>query len=545
VPAFAHTSLAGSSPEDGDVLTEQPQHLHLTFSGELESSLHRVDLTGPDGAGVALGEAALDSNGRSLTTELPELPNGTYRVAYRVISADGHPIEGGFAFEVAVEAPPSDAAQPGEVPAPAEGVAPDEGTAEDGAGGGASGPSPDEAAEPAPAASGASPVFAAFLHLSRIVYYLTLLPLVGWALWSGLRPAAADRLAYWRSIGLRLQIAHLAAFIPMVALHWIELSGGTADVSFLDTLRDTSVGQSWLFTGLLSLAGFPLLFRQRPVDLVWAALMIAAKTLRGHAGAHEPVVLSRLTDAVHLGAAALWLGGLLAMALLLRKFPDWFRSFAPMFSAFAFAAFGVLAATGLLTIALYTEDWGDVLRTTWGWLLVAKTALALAVLPVAAALRRNMTLASQRPDAFRRWLRFDLGLLVGIVAVTAVLTHISPVVERIPFHWHVMGETAHMTLDIEDVRPGENELALKVWAPTGERSPAVTVTSIDPDGTERPAALAASDIEPEPWETFEGFDRYDFTGELDIADPGAAEIRVRIQRENGETIDYRKKLIDP
>jgi len=494
---------------------------------------------------------------KSLETPLPALANGTYDVSYRVVSADGHPIEGAFAFEVAAPEPvPEPEPEPTPEPEPVGGQEPAPETTPD--------PAPEttpepasetgadehaghhETAEPAPAsASGEGAAFAALLYGSRIVYYGSLLPLLGWALWSALRPQAGDRLAYWRRIGLRLQALHLAAFIAHVAVQWAELSSGAAEASFLDTLRETSTGQSWLFTALLSLAGFPLLFRHRAVDAGWAALVIAAKTLRGHASAFEPVALARLTDAVHLGAAAIWIGGLLALALalLLRKFPDGFRAFAPSFSTAALTSYAVLAATGFAAALFYTETLADLPQTTWGRLLIVKTALAVAVLPVAALLRRRLLGPEGRAESFRAWFRADVALLVGIVGVTGVLTHMSPVVQKVPFHWHVMGTTAHLTADIADVREGVNTLSLKIWVPEGEAAPAVTVVAAVPGEPDRTASLRATDVPTEEWESFSGFAKYTFVGEIDIADPATAELRVRIQRSGGgETLEYAQPL---
>ena len=555
--AYAHTKLSGSSPADGETLESPPTQLHLTFSGKLEgsASLHSVELVGPDGAPVALEPPALGSGGKSLMTALPPLANGAYAATYRVISADGHPIEGGIAFEVAAPetVPGPDPNPPVDEPAPEAEPPADGGTVEPEPGAETPEPEPstDEHAghdsqQGAEGASGGGAAFAALLYASRILYYASLLPLLGWALWGALRPqTGAEPLAYWRRIGLRLQSLHLAAFVLHVAVQWAELSGGSATATFLDTLRETSTGQSWLFTGLLSLAGFPLLFRHRAVDAVWPLLLIAAKTLRGHASAFEPIALARLTDAVHLGAAAIWIGGLLALALLLRKFPERFREFAPTFATAALASYVALVVTGVVAALLYTESLADVVRTTWGWLLIAKTALAVAVLPVAALLRRRLLRADGGPGGFRAWLRADVALLLGIVAVTGVLTHQSPIVERVPFHWHVMGTEAHLTADIADLREGANALSLKVWVPEGEAAPAVTVVAVAPGAPDRTASLTATEVPKEEWENFSGFEDYTFVGEIDIDDIGGAELRVRIQRSNGETIDYAKQLIDP
>lgn len=579
-PALAHTSLSGSSPDDGEVVTSPLTHLHLTFSGKLElaASLHTVTLKGPDGEQVPVDAPALDSGGKSLIVSLPgDLANGAYAVSFRVISADGHPISGGVAFELALPEPePEPEPEPGTEPAQAtpqpaatpDGAAPeepaedgktgqaDEGRGEDAAAGeGHAGHGDDAGAADgheghdhgghSHAAESGSGALAALVFGSRMLYYAALLPLLGWALWSAFRPLAADRAAYWRRIGFRLQLFHLAAFVIHVALHWVELTGGGTASSFLDMMRMTGTGQSWLFTALLAVGGFPLLFRYRAVDGVWALLVIAAMTLRGHSSAFEPLLWSRLSDAVHLGAAALWVGGLLALVLLLRKSADWFRAFAPAFSTAALASFAVLAVSGVITVSLYTESLSDLLRTTWGWLLIAKVVLAAAVLPVAAMLRRRLSGAESRPDAFLSWLRADLALLAGVVALTGVLTHVSPIVERVPFHWHVMGKEAHLTVDMADVRSGSNELSAKIWVPEGDGAPAVSVVVSIPEGPESAAALRAADVPTEDWETFGGFDKYTFVGEVPIADPSRAEVRVRIQRSNGETLEYTKKLIDP
>jgi hypothetical protein len=176
-------------------------------------------------------------------------------------------------------------------------------------------------------------------------------------------------------------------------------------------------------------------------------------------------------------------------------------------------------------------------------------ALALriggAVLPVAALLRRKLQDADAQPASFRRWLRADFAFLLGIVVITGVITHTNPTVDRVPFHWHVMGETAHLTADIADVRPGNNELTLKVWVPSGESAPAVSVVVASPGRSDVSAELSATDLPSEPWESFSGFEKYTFPGEIAIAKTERAELRIRIQRANGETLEYEKTLIGP
>jgi copper transport protein len=524
--ASAHTALSGTSPGDGEVLDAPPQHVHLTFSGALEASaaIHTIGIIGPGREEVELASPMLSDNRKVLMAALPELPAGAYTVQYRVVSSDGHSIAGEFDFEVKL--------QPTE-PSKADTAPTDEHV----------GHHPNELSS----ADGTSAWFAAGLFGSRILYYATLLPLLGWALWSAFQRLSIDQLAYWRCVGLLLQAAHLAVFVLHVAFHWAELTEGIASASFLAMLRDTTIGQSWLFTGLLSLAGFPLLFRYRAVDGGWVLAMVAAKTMRGHASAFEPVLWSRLADGVHVGAAAVWIGGLLALALLLRRSPEWLRIFAPTFSNAALVSFGVLAISGTLTTLLYTEQLVDLLRTTWGQLLLIKVILAIAVLPAAAWLRRGVRRANpQQSGRFRRLLFADAAILLGVIGLTGVLTHVSPMVERLPFHWHVMGEGVHLTADIEDVRPGNNTLSLKVWVPSGDEAPTVLATIEEKDlANPTGIKLVQMDIPSEEWESFQGFDKYTFTGDVLVEEPAAATLRVTIERANGEVHPYEKTLTNP
>ena len=174
-------------------------------------------------------------------------------------------------------------------------------------------------------------------------------------------------------------------------------------------------------------------------------------------------------------------------------------------------------------------------RRLWRTSPLPYIALVLAVLPVAAVLRRKLKRAREGDTAaFRSWLRADVALLAGIIAVTGVLTHLSPRVDKEMFHWHVMGETAHVTAEIHDLRAGRNELSLKVWVPEGDDPPEIEVTVFVPNEPERAFTLVEQDVQLEDWEKFEGFDRYTYIGEGEISDPEEAVLTVRIRRINEE-----------
>lgn len=101
-PAVAHDSLIDSDPGEGEVVEEVPDSAVLTFSGQLIDIAPQTILS-RDGEQIETAPAVID--GYELITELPELTGGDYRLAYSVVSSDGHRIEGAVDFTVAGEAP--------------------------------------------------------------------------------------------------------------------------------------------------------------------------------------------------------------------------------------------------------------------------------------------------------------------------------------------------------------------------------------------------------------------------------------------------------
>ncbi|MBF9130916.1 copper resistance protein CopC [Plantactinospora sp. S1510] len=110
-PASAHAQLLGSDPRADSTVSTQLDEITLTFNELVRGNFSTVVVTGPDGDRHGTGQPrAIDKR-----VHLPVQPvrSGGYRVAYRVVSADGHPFEGQFRFTVTLP--------PGEEPAPAPG----------------------------------------------------------------------------------------------------------------------------------------------------------------------------------------------------------------------------------------------------------------------------------------------------------------------------------------------------------------------------------------------------------------------------------------
>jgi copper resistance protein C len=105
--ASAHERLEASEPPADAVLTEVPARIQLTFSGAVGSPT--LILRNGSGDEVSEGEPLLDGALVTLPIQ-PDLPNGAYTVEWRVVSSDGDPVSGSYAFTV--EAPVTAAPAP-------------------------------------------------------------------------------------------------------------------------------------------------------------------------------------------------------------------------------------------------------------------------------------------------------------------------------------------------------------------------------------------------------------------------------------------------
>ncbi|MDN4646441.1 copper resistance CopC family protein [Arthrobacter sp. PsM3] len=97
-PAFAHDQLISSSPAPDERLDKKPGSITLSFSSPLLALGHEIRVVDANARNWVAGPPALTRE--TLTQPLPELPDGGYQVSWRVVSADGHPISGGYGFHV-------------------------------------------------------------------------------------------------------------------------------------------------------------------------------------------------------------------------------------------------------------------------------------------------------------------------------------------------------------------------------------------------------------------------------------------------------------
>ncbi len=116
-PAWAHSRLLRTDPADGATLTRPVATVTLTFNERVRGRFSTVVVTGP--GDISYSRGAVQVVDTDVQQRVYPLRSGNYRVAWRAVSADGHPVQGEFGFTLRLSpadeptaGPPTAAATP-------------------------------------------------------------------------------------------------------------------------------------------------------------------------------------------------------------------------------------------------------------------------------------------------------------------------------------------------------------------------------------------------------------------------------------------------
>jgi methionine-rich copper-binding protein CopC/putative copper export protein len=428
----AHAQLVASSPGAGSVVAEWPGEIRLVFSEPLESQVTSVDVLADDGTAVVTGAGEIDpADDHALVAAIPSLPDGVYEVRWLTLSAaDGHTTEGTFTFGV------------GDV----QGSLPE---------------------------ADAGAMTHTELDPNRVVgrwlTYPGLLLGVGIPAFFAVVVRAPIPRPTLRLLAIALAASGLASLVMGIAA---GIEAGDV-VAYLTGTRNGGLQLARTVVIALGTAAVVALARRRPgtAGLVAAGagtVGIGLLIVAGHASA-QPGSASTLVGIVHVAGSAVWAGGLaglLAIAVrpdLIGRADLTVRDALPRFSALALVSIGLVGITGIYSA--YVQN-GALLDTDsrYGLVLLIKTAVAVGAL----ALGGLNFLDGGR---LRGWLgglttriRGELGLIGGVLAVSAALALTSPqtptavAIEPVP---DAFGEvTPGMDLELAPARPGVNRVVV-------------------------------------------------------------------------------------
>ncbi|WP_299892502.1 copper resistance CopC family protein [uncultured Ruegeria sp.] len=96
--AFAHSSVDTTKPENGATIAEVPSEISFNFTDDIR--LTKVNLIHQEAHTVTLDLGDQTNFGRAFALPLKSMGEGTYRIEWRGLGADGHAMTGEFTFTV-------------------------------------------------------------------------------------------------------------------------------------------------------------------------------------------------------------------------------------------------------------------------------------------------------------------------------------------------------------------------------------------------------------------------------------------------------------
>jgi copper transport protein len=479
VTALGHAELLRTAPRDGQVLERSPRTVVLTFDEAIDPGLVRLQVSDADGRSVDRGEAFhLGGREEIVAVRLEPGLAGRYVARFRVISEDGHPVARRLSFLV----PPKPADDEAAAQAGPDAAPPPE-------------PSPMPEEERMHADTGAGDVTEVGFAAARALGYLAIALAIGGTLfmfvaWLPALAQVATGRAEWVDVsaifGRRLrQVVLGSVAVGLIATAMaIVLEAATAvgvsfwsalDPEVVDSVSGTRPVQAWSVRIVVWLVlGAALIVALRPqrlpamrraalgadgaavgpapsrlqlLVLLAAAIGLAlTAALAGHADGYSPRALLVCTDTLHVLCMSAWLGGLVALVLVLaiaaRRLPA--RDRTPLmavvvgrFSWLARIAVTVLLLTGAIQSLALVGSFRALVDTEYGLLVLAKIGLFTLLIGLGAynqrwALPRLRRLAAAGSEpgraagALRQAVALEVGLALVVIAVTSVLVVTEP-----------------------------------------------------------------------------------------------------------------------
>lgn len=226
-----------------------------------------------------------------------------------------------------------------------------------------------------------------------------------------------------------------ASVMSFLTFHSLANLALFSDGAFISFLADVDAGRRGALTVLVAAAVTCLCFAatsQRSVSLT-AVLALAGLfplALNSHAAGSGSHPDSTVTVVMHMGAAAVWLGGLVAVVILRRALgPDRIAAVVRRYSTLALCAFVALAFTGFLAAWVVIGSL-DGLASPYG-IIVAAKCVAFVVLGLIGALHRTWVIRRLDVNPGGGALTFTV-LAVAELAVMGAASGMAAALARTP-----------------------------------------------------------------------------------------------------------------
>ena len=439
--ASAHAVLDNSVPTSGATLEDTPLQIVLDFDESVESSLGYIKLFSSSGKRVQLPAVKADASDASIVRVVPPtLAQDSYVAVYRVISADGHPVEGAITFRVGAGAVSNLAS----------------------------------VIETALQDSETSNAVKVAMALMRFISYIAIsIVLAGIFFLLG---SDAPRKGLNRAVVLAGSVLGLSTAL-LYLLHGMNASGGTwgqiANVSVVKDVFATQVGESLFARIVVSFLLVSVVARWGKFVAVFAfATLPFTYAFAGHAAVDSPAALTIALLALHVAAVGVWCGGLILLIFVkdIRTTPivEWFSQRAAILIA-------VVVATGVVQALLLMDGIGNLTKTSYGKALIAKVCVVGIMLICAAIVRRRFYESGVSRLRAVLCAEVLVGLVVLSITSGMVAASPRPTVSNAPFSTALVQGDVIANITISPPRVGESEMHVIVSPPNGSLDPVLAI----------------------------------------------------------------------
>ncbi len=355
--ASAHADLISTTPTNQSVLDDSPTEIVLTFSEAIDPVEPAVRVVDADGNDVDTEAATQAGGDDTLTVTVDEpLDDGSYVVAWQVVSLDAHDIRGTFTFSV------------GETSTTRTGQLDEVFASDNSSPGGAGLLGTGRSASYA----GIAVVLGGLFAVSIVAGSMTGSRRVGVVLWAGLAVAL---------LGTATMIAAQANLIGSSPVDWGAVGA-------------TRSGRWWLvrLVGIAVLA--PVIHGRRILTTLLGRLLgvgvgvvvLGVVAAGGHAVTGRWIPVGYAATIVHLAAMAVWVGGLAVLGFGLKRGD--LAAVANRFSPWALGSVAALVASGSVNAWRQIGRLDGITESSYGRWLIVKIAIVASVVVAAAISRR-------------------------------------------------------------------------------------------------------------------------------------------------------------
>jgi copper transport protein len=396
----AHAYIVKSSPSENQTMSKSPNKVTIEFDEMIQATFYSIQVFNMKGIQVSKGNGKINSNNtKILETDIKkELPKGIYSIKWRVVSSDGHPIDGVIPFQI--------------------------------------GEGSKNQALLTSKTSGYVPQFDLILirwiqYISGAMYvglcffYLTVFPK------ENLQGTAIEK-RYKNFINIAFLFLWLSILFSLPLQTTIEANVSWLDAFDLSLLRnmatETLFGKVWIAEVILLLMLLITIKRNKKflwwISFVLGACLFLAKAILSHAVSTKDLLVAIEFDFLHLLSASIWIGSLVAMAILLslkrnEEGKILFQQMIRRFSSWGKVCVFLLLISGVYLSLKYVPTFHALFNTNYGRVLTIKIGLFILMLFLAWL---NSLKRRQGEIRFTLWSELATGIIVLGLAV--ILTNL-------------------------------------------------------------------------------------------------------------------------